>query len=108
MFSQSAMTTAAGAGALVWVVGPLLVLLFFRRTHDPQRGQAVGCLLIVSATGATLGALRALAAWLDAGWLIRGVGTLLLLPLGLAAVNAAAHPIVRLRARCADRREAGR
>lgn len=35
----------------VWVVGPLMAIAAPQRQHDPQRGMAVGLLMIVSMIG---------------------------------------------------------
>ena len=54
----------------LWVLVPLVAIAWPSRHHDPQRGMAVGLLMIVAMIGAALGGLFALGYALKQGWLM--------------------------------------
>ncbi|HEX8913772.1 MAG TPA: hypothetical protein VF796_15535 [Humisphaera sp.] len=76
-----------------YTVSIVVVLLKPSRQHDPQRGQAVGCLMIVVIGLVALGGVLALAAVYDVRWLVTTIFSITVYP----AVMIAASLIVRRR-----------
>lgn len=60
----------AGVGIAVWVFGPVLAILWPQRRHDPQRGMAVGLLMIVSMVGVLAALLYAAGLIWNIRWLV--------------------------------------
>jgi len=76
-----------------YTVAIVVVLLKPARQPDPQRGQAVGCLMIVVVGLLALGGALALAAAYDVRWLVGTIFFVTVYP----AVMIAASLIVRYR-----------
>lgn len=89
---------AIAAGVLLAAYFALLVyaLLVPSRGHDPQRGQAVGCLMIVAGAIALLGGVLGLAVALDWNWLVDAIFWAAVFPVALAAVNAVRYLLIKI------------
>ena len=82
------MAVAGGILLGLYLAGIVYALLAPVRQPDPQRGQAVGCLMIVAAGIALLGALLAVGSIFDVAWLVRGIFYVAVFPAVLLAVHA--------------------
>lgn len=93
------MAIAAGVLLTLYFLVIVGVLLLPPRSHDPQRGQAVGCLMIVAIGIALLGGVLGIAVWLDFHWLIEVIFWVAALPMILLAINAGRYLLLKLRQR---------
>ena len=82
------MAVAGGILLGLYLAGIVYALLAPVRQHDPQRGQAVGCLMIVAGGIALLGALLAVGAIFDVAWLVRAIFYVAVFPAVLLTVHA--------------------
>jgi hypothetical protein len=64
------MAITAGILLTLYLVGILFALLAPTRQHDPQRGVAVGCLMIVAGAILVLGLALGLGVFFDWPWMI--------------------------------------
>jgi hypothetical protein len=72
------------------------VLLSPPRQHDPQRGQAVGCLMILAAGVAVLGVMLGIGAFLDLGLLVGFVVWTTCLPAILIGIHLVRFLLLKL------------
>jgi hypothetical protein len=91
------MAIAAGVLLTLYLLAIVGVLLMPSRSHDPQRGQAIGCLMIVAIGIALLGGVLGLAVWLDQNWLVEAIFWMGAFPMIILAVNAARYLLMKLR-----------
>ncbi|MBM3982471.1 MAG: hypothetical protein FJ304_19815 [Planctomycetes bacterium] len=93
------MATAAGALLALYLLGIVFALLAPPKQHDPQRGQAVGCLMLVALVLIGLGALLAAGVAFEIEWLTRAVAYVVFFPAVLLAINAARFAWLKLTGR---------
>ena len=97
--SRNAMAWTAGILLAVYALGILAALRAPVKQHDPQRGQAVGCLMIVLVGLLGLGALLAVGVYWDVGWLVGTVFSVTAYPAVALVGGAVYHFVAKLRGR---------
>lgn len=96
---RDAMAWTAGVLLGVYILGIVYALTRTPRRPDPQRGQAVGCLMIVVAALLVLEAALAVGVYWDIGFLIRAPFWVAVFPLLSLAGSGVLHVFQRLRGR---------
>ncbi len=81
------MAIVAGALLVLYLGGIVFALLAPAKGHDPQRGQAVGCLMIVALGLVGLGVLLGVAVAFEIGWLERAVSYMVIFPAVLLLIH---------------------
>lgn len=74
----------------LWVVGPIVAIAMPPRQHDPQRGMAVGLLIMVSIIGAVVSLVYAAGLVWELWLFKRGPNCLACFVVAILMVNAAA------------------
>lgn len=92
---------AIAAGVLIALYLSLLVgvFVFGSKSHDPQRGQAEGCALIIGGALVLLGAVLAVGVYFEIPLLVRGAFNVAVFPVVLCAITAVRWVALRLFAR---------
>jgi hypothetical protein len=90
------MATAAGVLLGVYLLALVGAFVLSPKSHDPQRGQAEGCALIVALGLLGLGALLGAGVALEIEWLVRAVAYVVFFPVVLLAINAARFAWLKL------------
>ena len=94
-----AMACTAGVLLGAYVLFILGVLITPQRQHDPQRGQAIGCLMIVLACLVTLGLVLAAGVHWDIRLLVYGPFCVAVFPVATVVVGGAVQLARRARGR---------
>lgn len=81
------MAIVAGVLLGVYLLGIVYALLAPTKGPDPQRGQAVGCLMIVAMGLVGIGALLGAAVAFDIGWLATAISWVVIFPTALMLAN---------------------
>lgn len=85
------MAIAAGVLLALYFLVIVGVLLMPSRSHDPQRGQAVGCLMIVAIGLGVLGIF----VWPDQNWLVEAIFRVAAFPVIITAINAVRYLLMK-------------
>ncbi|MBA4187999.1 MAG: hypothetical protein C0467_08265 [Planctomycetaceae bacterium] len=93
------MAILAGVLLALYLMGIVYALLAPSRGHDPQRGQAVGCLMIVAAGVTLLGAALGIGVAFDLEWLVSVIIAVTVYPSLLLVANGVYFGVQRLRNR---------
>lgn len=71
MFVEKAMIVLTWIVLAIWTIGPIVVMILPPKQQDPQRGMALGLLMIVAMIGAGFSAIFAAGLYWDLWLLIR-------------------------------------
>lgn len=93
------MAIAAGGLLALYLLVIAYALLAPMKQHDPQRGQAEGCLMIIGGGLLALGAALGIGVAFDLGWLVSGVFWVVAFPVILVAINLVRYLLMKLRPR---------
>lgn len=74
------MAIAAGVLLVLYLLGIVYALLAPAKGPDPQRGQAVGCLMIVAIGLVLIGALLGVAVAFEIEWMASAISSVVIFP----------------------------